>query len=74
MVKGTINADLVIKLKISLIQKFDEHKYHTQLTANIAPIWGGKENIRRPCINSRIYWCSDTILISVNSTGFVNKP
>jgi len=45
-----------------------------QLTANIASIWDGKVGIRRPRINSRIYWCSDTILVSMNSAGFVNKP
>jgi hypothetical protein len=45
-----------------------------QLPSNIASIWGGKVDIRRPSINSRIYWCSDTIRISGNSTGFVNKP
>lgn len=45
-----------------------------QLTANITSIWCGKVDIRRLRINSRIYWCSDTILISVNSNGFVNKP
>jgi hypothetical protein len=74
MVKGTINAHLLNKLNIKLIQTFDENKIRKQLTAYIASIWGGKVDIRSPSTNSRIYWCSDTIFISGNSTGFVNKP